>query len=187
MTSIKNFNLLRPFNLELAKEGELLTSMNEANDYKMLDFSIRNSNNKVEIDAQLVNAEDNFKYSNQDESSFRMKPLTWIDGKPVYKGDVLWYRGQQFCIEVQGYNPTCEDGLIGIVVKSQWELISVGEQSWAPFYQWQWDKPKQVVKRKVWINVYSEYVYSYFSKEEADTLAGKKRIACVETKIEYEV
>jgi len=174
---MNNDDLLRPFNLELAKQGEEIC-------WSHLDCPVTfigvSQAGKIAFESEN---ELGFISS----SSFRMKPLTWIDGIPVYKGDVLWYRGQQFCIEVQGYNPTCEDGLIGIVVKSQTELISVGEQTSAPFYQWQWDKPKQVVKRKVWINVYSDYFYSYFSKEEADTLAGKGRITCVEREIEYEV
>lgn len=53
-----------------------------------------------------------------------------------------------------------------------------------------WNKPKQKVKRKVWINVYpdvSEYLSAYYSKEEADGMSAAGRIACVETEIEYEV
>ena len=100
-----------------------------------------------------------------------MKPLAWVEGKPVYKGDVLWYNEFGFSIEVTGNNDYDPDnglkGKVKEVTKENPSRYVGGELTWAPFDKWSWNKPK--VKREGWINVYrnrgTSFVYE--TKEDA--------------------
>lgn len=60
---------------------------------------------------------------------------------------------------------------------------------------WEVEKSKKKVKRKIWVNVYpinswcsnSLSFGAHSNKQLADNAAGRNRLACVETEIEYEV
>lgn len=86
MKQKNDFSLLRPFDIAAAKDGEPVCW--DTGDY----FSGRylagpDRSGEVafednEGDLYLRNA-----------SKYRMAPLCWIEGKPVYKGDVLYRKG----------------------------------------------------------------------------------------------
>src|SRR5574343_516281 len=182
-----DLSLLRPFDLEAAKNGEYVCDANDCYTFKFLTYS----KSSDLVYCQLLNhAQDHVHYNAF--HMLRMKPLAWIEGKPVYKGDVLWYNGYNFSIEVTGPNPyEPKHGLKGIVNfaegNSPCGYTGCGkEETWAPFNSWTWNKPKQKVKRKIWINVYpDDYFTVYKDKYEADNMASINRLACVETEIEY--
>lgn len=161
----KDYSLLRKFNLEAAKNGEEICNAYEQADWDFI----------AGIDAEnkcvLLHIPSNtFVISNT--VSLRMKPLAWVEGKPVYKGAVLWYNEFGFSIEVTGnndYDPN--NGLKGkvkeVTKKSHCCYVG-GELTWAPFDKWSWNKPK--VKREGWINVYKKHQTGskiYVTKEEA--------------------
>lgn len=78
----KNRDLLRKFNLELAKAGDAIC-------WSHLDESImfvgRSTNNNIAIRREDGVIETPY------STSLRMKPLFWKEGKPVYAGDKLWH------------------------------------------------------------------------------------------------
>jgi len=177
-----DLSLLRPFDLEAAKNGEEIcwSAIKDA-----VTFVGVANNSKIAYDS---GGELGF----TSRCSFRMKPLCWVEGKPVYKGDVLWYKDSHstICtIKVYGYNPRQKNnsGLTGFVVQTDGKYNVGCDEVWAPFSSWTWNKPKQKVKRKVWINVYPEACSTYLSEHLAYVNAYNDRIACVETEIEYEV
>lgn len=142
MTQHQNdLSLLRPFNLEAAKSGEEIC-------WSALDVPVKfigaANNGVIAYDSE---GELGFTSS----ISFRMKPLTWVEGRPVYKGDVLWYKNCNFSIVVIGPNPyQPEHGLKGTVNfadgKNPCGYVGNGkEETWAPFESWTWNKPKQSV------------------------------------------
>lgn len=81
MTQENDFSLLRPFDLEAAKRGEAIcwydgdkcTFVAEGDDEG--GHCIRRENETL----VLVR-----------KSALGMAPLAWVEGRPVYKGDVLW-------------------------------------------------------------------------------------------------
>ena len=87
----KNLELLRPFDLEAAKAGTLLCSeatfLNGEPAWKYAagpDASGRIVAVKI--------SDGNFAAASRPEA-LRMAPLCWVEGRPVYKGDVLFYEG----------------------------------------------------------------------------------------------
>ncbi len=173
----KDYSLLRKFDLEAAKNGEhvLVGYGNKFDDCVYITHHIE------PIEEYVFNVKDHgFVILGASGScthaftldSAKMKPLAWVEGKPVYKGDVLWYNEFGFSIEVTGnndYDPN--NGLKGKVkeVTKKNPCCHVGgELTWAPFYEWSWNKPK--VKREGWINVYKKHQTGskiYVTKEEA--------------------
>lgn len=86
----KNLELLRPFDLESAKAGTLLCSeaaiLNGEPAWKYAagpDASGRIVAVKI--------SDGNFAAASRPEA-FRMAPLCWVEGRPVYQGDRLWHR-----------------------------------------------------------------------------------------------
>lgn len=183
----KDTSLLRPFDLEAAKNGELLICTH--------DFTGREYVAGPDNSGRII-VKDNygeFQLSQYYNDHYRMKPLAWCEGKPVYKGDVLYWNNYR------GYKFVVGDGIIydtiikGLTYDVSGELL-YGEEgnSGVTANDLTWSKPKQKVKRKVWINVYPEddtndCCCAYWDKNAADRAAYHERIACVETEIEYEV
>jgi hypothetical protein len=78
--SEKDYSLLRPFNLEAAKAGEAICYDNAIR-CKYIAGPDRVGSIAYEgYDGLLYTA----------TYGFRMAPLAWCEGKPVYKGDVLY-------------------------------------------------------------------------------------------------
>lgn len=163
----KDLNLLRPFNLELAKAGEPITTA-KGNWCRFIGV----------LSSSKVVVEDNYNSYTFEQSNLRMAPICWIEDKPVYKGDILYIKDINQTDIVVGIHPNREEFLsfkeTGACYKdNRNNLLS-------------WTKPKQ--KKQGWINCYRENInsaYWYKTKEIADQMAGTTRIACVI--FEYEV
>lgn len=167
-----DLSLLRPFDLEAAKGGEDICWSNLHNP---VIFVGATNSGKVAYDSE---GETGFSSS----ESFRMKPLCWIEGKPVYKGDVVWHT-------------VCRELIVsGIAPFDRPSLSKEGDnQRGYNIDHLTWNKPKQKVTRKIWINVYSTTAASdssgcwFFSEQEASLLASSDRIDCVEVELSFEV
>lgn len=169
---INDLSLLRPFELEAAKNGAEVVSLFRIDDPGV--FICEDTHGMICIKREDIGLS---LWNKTDVGSLRMKPLTWIEGKPVYKGDVL-------------YSKICPEYLY-ITKSVEGDLLYTEENVTAAFCecikQLTWNKPKQKVKRKIWINVYPDGTSSFDSEYMADLNSYPSRIACVETEIEYEV
>jgi len=80
-----NYKLLRPFDLEAAKAGAKITDKTEIEHTFAAeagpdgDMAVRDPQGNVFV---------------MDLSEARMVPLAWVEGKPVYPGDVLYWSAQ---------------------------------------------------------------------------------------------
>lgn len=158
---------LRPFDLEAAKRGEKICTSYGNNAVFI----------GVKSDGRVV-FEDQDQLYNYDEWNLRMLPLHWLKGKPVYKGDTIYYT---------------EDGSKHIVdsFTGTYILCKHGFDEFAihPDYA-SWEKPK--VKKNYWVNLYDyEARIKHASRELADKGATNEygdispfRIACVMITIE---
>ena len=172
----KDYSLLRPFDLEAAKRGD---SVMEITDDEKSNIIWTNKHGEVLIDWNSVGF--CIYDKNKTIELLRMAPICWVEGKPVYKGDVLYRKdlemkqvtaasifnnGSDYLQFEEGGNARLSDGGASL--------------TWAP--------PK--VKREGWVNVYSaqESVAclsdAWPTKEKCDALQRPGRIACV--RIEWE-
>ena len=86
MNTKKDLSLLHPFNLEKAKSGEGICFFDC--DEVMITYV---GSNKEGTNFFKVESHDADVYQGKIDSIYlRMKPLCWLEGKPVYKGDKLW-------------------------------------------------------------------------------------------------
>lgn len=165
----KDYNLLRPLDLDAAKRGDAICYATGA------DATYIFGPNR--IDSIVVQWPDD-RFGITIISNLRMKPLFWVEGKPVYKGDVLWHNVGKCSVSVDDHG--AREGLF------------VCKGLTYDFKFTTWEKPK--VKREGWVNIYprissgsnqSRSVQSiYGTKCEADNNALGDRIACV--RIEWE-
>lgn len=138
MNTEKDYSLLRPFDLEAAKAGEAIC-WHEDGDVALDVMFIRDRVVPVFENAFTEKLEQ-VAFFTQSECGvyLRMAPLCWVEGKPVYKGDVLYYeRGK---IEIEGVSSwlSCE------VMRSKFGFnIKASCLTWTP--------PN--VKREGWIAV----------------------------------
>lgn len=80
----KDYTLLRPFDLDKAKAGEAICYSYDATSREFI----------YERDGTIVIHDSNgFQINSTPDVSYRMAPLAWIEGKPVYRGDVLYLTG----------------------------------------------------------------------------------------------
>lgn len=84
MTQENDYTLLRPFDLEAAKRGEAMVS--NTNDLPRFYVAGPDEIGKVcfDVNSGILDL--------MHQSQLRMAPLAWVEGKPVYKGDVLYYK-----------------------------------------------------------------------------------------------
>ena len=176
----KDYSLLRPFDLEKAKQGEpILTYLGSTCTFV---GPLSNSVIAIEDPTELGKA---YSYAS---TSLRMAPLFWLEDKPVYKGDILYRKlpgtNEIQELTVQSIENCTEDPFIRFEQENQAEYVDNRRQC---LY---WNKPKQ--KKQGWINVYPNddnqrtCLHTYTTKEFADQYANKKtRIACIP--FEYEV
>lgn len=165
-----DYSLLRPFDLEAAKRGDLLCWHNATGaDYVARYIAGPDVKGLacVEVDSHLTIHPVEY---------FRMAPLCWVEGLPVYCGDVLYNKIGQ------GLTATGEDG--GKLLASEFPDGTLFEPDLLT-----WTPPK--VKREGWVNIYPPYhgwvaktSGAHRTKEEADGYAEQARIACV--RIEWE-
>ena len=173
-----NYELLRPFDLEAAKAGAKITDKTEIEHTFAAeagadgDMAVRDPQGNVFV---------------MHLSEARMVPLAWVEGKPVYRDDVLYVKNHtgrtgsvvtaEFAENGDGY---CRFRTYNGAVP----LILLSELTWNP--------PK--VKKEGWINLYPANGASqgapicggcvHATKEKADRDASLDRTACIH--IEWE-
>jgi hypothetical protein len=93
-TKENNYSLLREFNLEQAQAGdEILHILSPS-------FTYTELLHEVKFKGVTSNLQEVFLEDKQGEGyvcgtqRVKMKPLCWLEGKPVYKGDKLWYKSK---------------------------------------------------------------------------------------------
>lgn len=171
MTTVKNdYSLLRPFDLEAAKRGEHVMWFGDVVHWASTSYRAF-----MAQPWEIVEFNDQLFYVCT--SDLRMAPLAWVEGKPVYRGDVLYKLGCRF--EVHGIKKSFfgedflvlqEDGLNTEYADNRRECLT-------------WNPPK--VKREGWVNIYQHNrICLRPTKEDADLFAATTRIACV--RIEWE-
>lgn len=168
----KDYSLLRPFDLEKAKQGEPICWYLNSMVVLFVGISI----NKEVV---YKNQDDFICFTNADK--IKMAPLCWLEDKPVYKGDILYRKlpgtNEIQELTVQSIEKCTEDPFIRFEQENQAEYADNRRKNLS------WTKPKQ--KKQGWINVYpARYCYWWTSKEEADSAARRHRISCVP--FEYE-
>ncbi len=170
----KDYTLLRPFDAEKAKAGEPICYY-DASPRTLA--AVPDSRNDPHI---CVKSGDG-RLGLEPARHFRMAPLAWVDGKPVYKGDVLYrYAG--------GYYKTVthvtkdKDGCEFLHFAEGGNCYLDGDNT-----DLTWTPPAPKVKRhQRWLNLYANGTfYTFDSKEAADICANDDRVEC--RLIEWEV
>jgi len=163
----KDLSLLRPFDLEKAKQGELTVS------------GCKYISGPDTLGNIVFESKDG-KYILAHPKYFVMAPLCWIEDKPLYKGDTL------YCIKTDMDSP--------VVVIKEIRKNTICDNAiyfqnhdfkWTTQDNLTWTKPKQ--KNRGWINVYKDgESFWYDSQSLANDSAMEDRIACVSFKYEVD-
>lgn len=164
----KDYSLLRPFDLEAAKRGEKICNSFNGEETTFVaeagpdgDLAVRDWKGNIQPQPTVCTS---------------MLPLAWIEGKPVYKGDVLYHP--------TGPAKVTEDGI----------MWSCGVHQLVP-YAFQetlltWRKPITKVKKSGWINIYKgsgACMYRYDTKEQAERADyANKRVDTIQITWEQE-
>lgn len=164
MSAERDYSLLRPFDLRpfdlgAAERGEAICyghsgapTLFVASLFQKPDVVIRDEGHP---DARVFPRE-----------LLRMAPLAWIEGKPVYKGDVLCYPKFGMTFRVTGCNPRVEPGkgLEGTVITVGQSGTPAGDITWGPCHALSWPplKVRRTVDLYQWLcrNIDSEYYIS---------------------------
>lgn len=171
----KNRTLLQPFDLKAAKKGEKICWSHIEDPVTYI-----GSNSKGQI-AFESGTETNF--TTQDQ--FRMAPLAWVEGRPVYKEDVLFYNkestypGSKFI--AKNYHRW---GIAGETYFIDGRIYD-DEEAYELVKTLTWEKP--ATKQEAWINIYPDkhqIVYRYPTKERA--LIARASNAITTLRIEWE-
>lgn len=96
----KDLSLLRPFDLEKSKAGEVLCDILDKYKYVFIGYSKTTDNVYIQV---IDETEDTIYECSA--RHLRMKPLCWLEGKPVYKGDELWHTNK----DMKEYNYIVKD------------------------------------------------------------------------------
>lgn len=165
----KDYSLLRPFDLEAAKRGEPTCWY----DGTVASF-VAASDAANEFHCFRIDEEGRLRMASG--SDVRMAPLAWVEGRPVYAGDVLYNRLNSIRFVASSGGALSPNG-----IPLRWDSADADVLTWTLFN----------VRREGWINLYPHRsgatynVYASFvhkSKEEADkaaVVAEGCRIACV--------
>ena len=170
----KDYSLLRPFDLEAAMSGEKICW------YANGDIP------KYFIVTPFGNVVANFTEDNKTEcmcpcSNFRMAPLAWVEGKPVYKGDVLYssfFKGMQ----------ECKDGLFevtGIDENGQFKASKISRHHRTKYESCSW--PKTPKTKKVKMLCYHTGINLEWFDESAHVLKEFKRVPSEDKEVEVEL
>lgn len=165
-----DYSLLRPFDIEAAKRGEAICYVRNGSD--RIFMTGPDSNGRLCVEDP---SDGGFVLARVDQ--YRMKPLCWVEGKPVYKGDVL-------------YQNTASLTGARVAVDGNEDGIKDDQGRWNGRCHLTWTPPK--VKREGWVNVYprpleklvASVSHAYASRDAADATAVCGRVACV--RIEWE-
>lgn len=134
----KDYSLLRPFDLEAAKRGDPIIWTPNI-DCVFLGESINRPNIPEEGPQYRIEHSGGMSYASA--RRLRMAPLAWVEGRPVYRCDVLYGKGDKLKFVAQQEGLLCEHS--GELV--EWKYVSeVG---------YTWTTPK--VKLLAWFDGYA--------------------------------
>ena len=160
----KDYSLLRPFDLEAAKagakvcwheDGEVAVDVMFVRDRVIPLFEMCFSEER----AAVFTHDDSRRY-------LRAAPLCWVEGKPVYPGDVLEREnGKAFVPDI-------------VAISGELGMFGEGLPSFLNPELLRWPRPKPV---KRWINIYPNTGHS--TKAAADQAEAIGRIACIEIEL----
>jgi len=129
----KDYSLLREFNLEQAKTGDAILYMHHRTDKVFADVEYRGHTVAGDfIFIEYIGGSGRCIHKEE----LKMKPLTWIEGRPVYKNDVLYVKSP--CSD---YEP--------LTIESTFEPLSHKSALWFTTGMWAhddeltWTKPKE--------------------------------------------
>lgn len=178
MNTKKDYSLLRPFDLEAAKRGELICWFkNGVRAEYVGECGMSNENDicvkYVEGDGCAIAGT----FVMNESRYYRMAPLAWVEGKPVYKGDVLYLIDTVDDLNKQPLKVEANSD-------RWWCRHPNGAVPSYPEDRLTWNPPK--VKREGWINIYPDANCSciYPTEGEADCRSNTSRIACI--RVEWE-
>ena len=156
----KDYSLLRPFDLEAAKAGVLLCDQSGSTLAGLLCCTPDSSGYfRAWVDriGGLV--------SSLPGKSIRLAPLCWVEGKPVYPGDMLEHAKHGEVVAKSRHAASK-----GMLVVEKYDSLALGNLAWP--------RPKPV---KRWVNIYP--AYSFESQDSANEYATSSRIACIEIEL----
>lgn len=166
----KDYSLLRPFDLDAAKAGEAICWYRDGIIAEYIGPCGMPTENDICVKyLETKGLAQAGTFAMNESRYFRMSPLCWVEGRPVYKGDVLYKQDGSKFIAKTMYSDTC------ILSDQPFIGSSLENLTWTP--------PK--VKRDGWMNCYKNGENSvYPTKERADRSADYSRVACI--RIEWE-
>lgn len=180
MNEQRDYSLLRPFDLEAAKAGALLGDAVGSPTWEYAAGPDSSGNISVIIIKTGLFAEPS------PTRVFKMVPLCWVEGKPIYKGDVLYYinqPGRKFTA-----NGITQDGTL---INERGHGENIACLTWGP--------PKRKVKKQGFINIYPASAHHginalassdqviYFDKDHANINAREGRLFCATVEWDQEV
>ena len=145
--SEKNFSLLRPLDFTQLKIGDEIVWLDYYYHRKV--YYLGGPDDDGTIAIRTVNASGSNSIYTRHQTSFAMKPLAWVDGKPVYAGDTLFVK----CItnnDPNGYKVVTSGRKDAGGFPSTICLYGIG---WFDVEKLTWEKPK--TKKTSWIAMYS--------------------------------
>lgn len=174
MEQTKDYSLLRPFDLEAAKAGEIVQWYQDNSTLEYIGPST--SLGEAGCFKWLSGEDTTGTYEGYKAEQLRMAPLAWVEGKPVYKGDTLYShffksggQSQDGSFTVTGYRVSDDSFYAAEISYTAATLVS----------SCSWNNPK--VKKSGWMNSYgSGENYVYPTKDRADAMATHSRKACIE-------
>lgn len=178
-----NLSLLRPFDLEAVKRGEKVVWTDDPQDDAGTQWQYVDSDscaNEIVIKSEGLGF---IVLGGGEYDHMAMAPLCWVEGRPVYRGDVLYYvqhgAYRKFVVQdLNSFAPTAPVFLEDVPNER-------GVGCWMSPEKLTWNPPK--VKREGWLNIYSGGrvgTAARHTREEADHEANSDRLACIH--IEWE-
>lgn len=195
-------HLLRPLDLKAVKAGDQVVDTTD-----MEDVSISahvNERGEIAVDWPSTGF---VVYDNDTHYQLRMAPVAWIEDRPVYKGDTLYYKrdvpmiaGEARTVEgphLEGGLMTWQAPIAFVEGRPLYAGDTVYSRDWTPDYL-SWEKPKPMrkaetpkaekprpkplmLKKSGWMNIYRSDLCAYQTREEADENAYLEgRLHCVE-------
>lgn len=180
MKQTKDYSLLRPFDLEAAKAGEIVQWYQDNSTLEYIGPST--SLGEAGCFKWLSGEDTTGTYEGYKAEQLRMAPLAWVEGKPVYKGDILYwnkkssYPGAVFTVGSKIIYGTL---ISGKTVMPDGTVYPDDNESGMLAINLTWNKPK--VKKSGWMNCYEHNGNCvYPTKTRADLYALPSRTTCIE-------
>ena len=161
----KDYSLLRPFDLEVAKAGADLCDIEGCVIYDFLGVGENfDGSEAAGVRTKSSPYTDRPYVYFSPFNALRLAPLCWVEGKPVYTGDALEHTRLGEVVAKS------EHAIKGMLVVEKYDGLAVENLTWP--------RPKPV---KRWVNIYR--VNTFASQEAANEYATSSRIACIEIEL----